>query len=188
MDEKLFIPIILGTVRKGRYSEHAARFVLEKLGEREEVETELIDIRDLPFDLSDEGEDQKDREFAKKMERADGYVIVTPEYNRSFPGSLKHVLDTNYSEYRYKPVGLCGVSKGDFGGARAIVALLPSVKMYGMYPIRPELNFFRVQELFDESGQVKDRELLGRVEKQLPSFFDELIKLAYPLKEFRKQG
>ena len=151
---KLYIPIILGTVRKGRYSEHAAKLALEQLHERSEVEAELIDIRELGFDMSDEGEDQKNKDFSEKMDRADGYIIVSPEYNRSFPGSLKHALDTNYKEYRYKPAGICGVSSGRMGGARAITALLPVLKTMGMYVIRPEVYFSGIQDAFSEDGSV----------------------------------
>jgi NAD(P)H-dependent FMN reductase len=66
----------------------------------------------------DAGEAIKDPTFSEAMRRADGLVIVAPEYNHGYPGILKHVLDTNLKEYIHKPVGLCGVSAGAFG-ARA---------------------------------------------------------------------
>src|SRR5215471_17355875 len=95
----LNIPVILGTTRKGRMSEHAARFMVEQIEKRNDVKTELIDIGKLPMPLDDAGESIKDRVFSEKMTIADALVIVTPEYNHSFPGLLKHILDSCLKEY-----------------------------------------------------------------------------------------
>ena len=75
----LFIPVILGTPRQGRQSEHVARFILEQLGQREDVETKLIDIRNMAIATDDEGECIKDPQFSVTVERADGLIIVVPE-------------------------------------------------------------------------------------------------------------
>ena len=106
----LFIPVILGTVRKGRASENVAKFVLGEVQKREGVETQLIDIRDLNLPIDDAGEQIKDAKFSAVCERADGLVLVVPEYNHGYPGMLKHVLDSNLKEYIHKAVGVCGVS------------------------------------------------------------------------------
>src|SRR5256885_10478128 len=94
----LFIPVILGTTRKGRASDSVAKFVYEEFSKRAGVETELIDIRDIKLPTDDAGEAIKDSKFSAQMSRADGLVIVTPEYNHGYPGMLKHVLDTNLKE------------------------------------------------------------------------------------------
>src|SRR5499425_375135 len=120
MERRLFIPVILGTARQGRESENAARFVFEQTKKRAGVETEFIDVRTLPMKLDDAGEQIKDPKFSATIDRCDGLIIVTPEYNHSYPGLLKHALDTNLEEYIHKAVGICGVSAGIFGGARAI--------------------------------------------------------------------
>src|SRR5205814_7491347 len=65
----LFVPVILGTVRKGRASENVANFVFGEVQKREGVETELIDIRDLKFPIDDAGEQIKDAKFSKTCER-----------------------------------------------------------------------------------------------------------------------
>ena len=127
----------------------------------------------------------KDVAFSEKIDRADGLAIVTPEYNRSFPGSLKHALDTCYPEYRYKAAGVCGVSSGKVGGARAITALLPVLKTFGLYMIRPEVYFASVSEAFSESGEVQDQELLDGYEKQISSFLDELIRVTREMRTLR---
>src|SRR2546423_12902200 len=119
MDDKpLYIPLLLGTARQGRRSEHVANFVLSEMKKRPEIETELIDVRQLKMRLDDAGETMKDPEFAKKMTRADGLAIVTPEYNHGYPGLLKHALDMCLEEYVHKVVGLVGVSAGTLRGAR----------------------------------------------------------------------
>src|SRR6185503_4401418 len=109
MNRQLFIPVILGTTRKGRASENVARFVLGEVQKHQDVSTELIDLRDLNFTHDDAGESIKDAKFSATMERADGLVLVVPEYNHGYPGLLKHALDTNLKEYIHKAVGVCGV-------------------------------------------------------------------------------
>src|SRR6266446_6586395 len=106
----VFLPVILGTARQGRLSEHAARFVSEQVSQRPDMKTELIDIRTLRLSLDDAGEALKDPQFSATVSRADGLILVVPEYNHSFPGLLKHVLDSNLKEYVHKAVGVCGVS------------------------------------------------------------------------------
>src|SRR5918993_3633126 len=113
----LYIPVILGTVRKGRASENVARFVIEQVAKREGVETELIDVRELKFPTDDAGEQIKDPRFSAICARADGLVLVVPEYNHGYPGMLKHALDSNLKEYIHKAAGICGVSAGGFCGA-----------------------------------------------------------------------
>src|SRR5947208_14178439 len=109
MDRPLFVPVILGTARQGRESEHAAKFVFEQTKKRAGVETEFIDVRTLPMKLDDAGEQMKDPKFSATIERCDGLIIVTPEYNQRFPGLLKHALDMNQKEYIHKADGSCRV-------------------------------------------------------------------------------
>src|SRR4030081_2148232 len=156
MSEKtpaLFIPVILGTARQGRESERAARFVFEQTKKRAGVETELIDVRALPMKLDDAGEQMKDPKFSATIDRCDGLIIVTPEYNHSFPGLLKHALDMNLKEYIHKAVGICGVSAGSIGGARVIENLLPVMPQFGLVTIFEHENFARIGTLFDERGK-----------------------------------
>jgi multimeric flavodoxin WrbA len=105
----LFIPVILGTARMGPMSLHAARLVTREVGKRAEVETELIDITQLPLPTDDAGEAIKDPGYSSRMERADALIIVAPEYNHGYSGLLKHVLDSCLKEYIHKAVGIVGV-------------------------------------------------------------------------------
>jgi len=183
MERPLFIPIILGTSRQGRRSEHAARFIFEETKKRADVETELIDVRKLPLRLDDAGEQMKDPTFSATIERCDGLVIVTPEYNHGYPGLLKHALDINLKEYIHKAVGICGVSAGPFGGARVIEALLPVMRELGLVTIFEDVNFAKVQEIFDEQGQLLDQSYVRRVDK----FLNELTWMARVLRDGREK-
>jgi NAD(P)H-dependent FMN reductase len=175
----LFIPVILGTVRKGRASENVAKFVFEQVQQREGVETELLDIGELKFPGDDAGEQIKDKGFSSTCERADGFVLVVPEYNHGYPGLLKHVLDSNLKEYIHKAVGICGVSAGGFGGTRVIQSLLPVLRELGLVTIFWDGNFSGAQNLFDEAGNMKDR---PTHEKRLDKFLGELIWMSKVLR------
>ena len=178
----LFIPVILGTARKGRRSENAARFVFEETKKRAGVETEFVDICNIPMRLDDAGEQMKDPAFSDLVTRADGLILVVPEYNHGYPGLLKHALDMNLKEYIHKAVGICGVSAGPFGGARVIEALLPVMRELGLVAIFEDVNFGKVGTLFDEQGNLIDQNYVGRVDK----FLNELIWMARALRHGRK--
>lgn len=178
----MFIPLILGTARQGRESEQAARFVFEQVKKRAGVETELIDVRTLPMRLDDAGEQMKDPKFASTIDRCDGLILITPEYNHSFPGLLKHALDMNLKEYIHKAVGICGVSAGPFGGARVIEQLVPVMRELGLVTIFEDVNFGKIGTLFDERGNLLDENFVRRVD----TFLNELIWMARVLRHGRE--
>src|ERR1700704_4875512 len=162
-ERPIFIPVILGTARQGRESEDAAKFVFEQTKKRAGVESEFIDVRTLPMRLDDAGEQMKDPKFSATIERCDSLIIVTPEYNHSFPGLLKHALDMNLKEYIHKAVGICGVSAGAFGGARVIENLLPVMRELGLVTIFWDGNFPSAQKLFDAEGNILDQSQVRRI-------------------------
>lgn len=179
----LYIPVILGTVRKGRMSEHAARLMTTEIAKRPNVETELIDIARLPLPTDNAGEAIKDPEFSSKMMRADALVIVSPEYNHGYSGLLKHVLDSCLKEYIHKAVGIAGVSAGVFGGARGIQDLLPVMRELGLVTIFWDVNFASVHKLFDSDGMLLDERMLPRIDQ----FLKELIWMAKTLRHGRER-
>lgn len=178
----IFIPVILGTTRKGRASENVARFVVEELKKRDRIETELIDIGTLSLPTDDEGEAIKDAKFSASVARADALVIVVPEYNHGYPGMLKHVLDTNLKEYIHKAVGICGVSAGGFGGTRVIQNLLPVMRELGLVTIFWDGNFSGAHKLFDAEGKLLDEAYSKRIDQ----FLKELIWMAKVLRYGRE--
>jgi NAD(P)H-dependent FMN reductase len=179
----LFIPVILGTPRQGRMSEHVANFVSAQVARLPGVETELFDVRKLRFPTSDAGEQIKDPAFSAAMMRADALVIVTPEYNHGYPGLLKHVLDTNLKEYVHKAVGIVGVSAGPWGGTRVVENLLPVMRELGLVTIFWDGNFASVGKAFDAAtGALRDEAYVRRLEK----FCKELVWMAKVLRYGRE--
>ncbi len=179
---KYFIPILLGTGRDGRQSEKVANFVLAESKKREELETQLIDVRDFDFRFSNNNEDTDDaKKWGAIMERACGLIIVSPEYNNGYPGELKLMLDNIYDQYERKPVALCAVSSGAFGGVRMIQNIKPILTNFGMTIVGNIVYFSKVKDLFDDAGKIKDQ----AVTKRLGSLFNELTWYVKVLKEGR---
>jgi NAD(P)H-dependent FMN reductase len=181
-ERPLFIPVILGTARRGRMSEHVAKFVLGEMARLPGVESQLVDVRDLAIPVTDAGEDLKDRGFSELCMKADAFILVAPEYNHGIPGLLKHVLDTNLKEYIHKAVGICGVSAGGFGGTRVIQNMLPIMRELGLVTIFWDGNFSSVGTLFGKDGAIQDA-AHGR---RLAKFFKELIWMATVLRYGRE--
>ena len=179
----LSIPVILGTPRQGRLSEHVARVIVAEAAARGDVQTELIDVRELPLSSMDAGEQIKDKRFSDTIMRADGLIIVAPEYNHGYPGILKHALDSNLKEYIHKPVGLCGVSAGGFGGTRVVESLLPVLRELGLVSIFWDVNVSSVGKVFDDSGRLVDTALPRRLKK----FLDELVWMGRVLRAGREE-
>jgi NAD(P)H-dependent FMN reductase len=112
------------------------------------------------------------------MALADALVIVTPEYNHSFPGLLKHILDSCLKEYIHKAAGIVGVSAGPFGGVRAIQDFLPVIRELGLVNIFWDVNFGNVASVFDVTGKLLDQAFVKRADK----FLDELVWMAKTLR------
>ena len=182
--QSLFIPIILGTARKGRRSENAARFVFEEVKKREGVETQLIDVRDFRLSATDDtGETEVAKKLAAITGRADGFIIVSPEYNHGYPGELKMMLDMSDGEYAKKPIAICGVSEGAVGGARMMEQLRSVIIDLGAVPILAAVYFATVEKIFDETGALVDDSYRARVDKLL----DSVLWYARVLKQGREQ-
>ncbi len=181
VERPLRIPVLLGTVRKGRMSERVAHVMADELSRIDDIDTELVDIAQLDVGFDDAGETAKDPKFATLVSGSDGFVVVVPEYNHGYPGALKHVLDTNYWEYAHRAVGLVGVSAGPIGGARAIENLVPIIKAVGLVPIAFDLNVGDVANAFDSGGMPRDPRLAGRMK----GFLGELIWMSRTLRHGR---
>lgn len=185
MDQKVVVAVILGTKREGRESIKAANWVADQGRKRDDVEIIFVDPKD--FNLPPDGapEDGEDPKYAEITAKADAFFIVTPEYNNSFPSSLKRLLDSEYNNYMHKPVMLAGVSDGQWGGVRACIALQPVCHALGLINIPKKLFFPKVPELFDDQGNLKP-EHTEMYETNTKKAYDELVLLARALKPIRK--
>ena len=178
--KELFIPILLGTNRKERNSIKPAKWLLGEMEKRAEIETKLFDVGEFQFPQHDYGQGLKDQfpEWRDAIIRADGLVVVTPEYNHGYPGSLKTALDLLLPEYIHKAVAFVGVSAGPWGGTRVIESMVPMVRELGLAVTFADLNFPKVQNTFDEKGNL----LNPLYEKLVTGFLDELVWMARVLK------
>jgi NAD(P)H-dependent FMN reductase len=192
----LNISVIYGSVRSGRQGIKAARFIVNKLKERGHRAT-LIDPLEfnLPFldKMYKEYEKGKAPKLIEKLaeilKNADGYVVVSAEYNHSVPAALKNLIDHFMEEYFYKPSGIVTYSAGPFGGVRvgvhlrAILGEVGTVSIPSMFPIS------KVRSSFDDDGNALDQSYNKRAIKFLDEFewYANALKLARE-KEKYKEG
>ncbi len=139
----MLLQVITGTTREGRFSERVAAWVVGRLGQHDEFAVELVDLRDHPLPFFDgdpparTGRDYADEavtRFSQVIDRADGYVLLTGEYNHGYPAVLKNALDSTFVEWRRKPVAFVGW--GNTGGARAVEQLRAVAVEFEMAPLR----------------------------------------------------
>ena len=177
---ELNIPVLLGTNRKERKSIHAAKWLVGQMEKRPEIRTRLFDVAEFKLPHDDYGQGLKDSfpEWRDAIIQADGLVIVTPEYNHGYPGSLKAVLDLLLPEYIHKSVAFVGVSAGVWGGTRVIEAMVPMCRELGLAVTFSDLNFPRVQKTFDDEGRLLDLAF----EQRAKVFLDELVWMSTVLK------
>lgn len=184
MDHELNIPVLLGTNRKLRESAVVANWLLGEMQKRPEIKTQLFDVANFALPQNDYGQGLKEvfPEWRDAMIAADGLVIVTPEYNHGYPGSLKAVLDLLLPEYIHKSVALVGVSAGPWGGTRVIEAMVPMVRELGLAVTFTDLHFPFVTKTFDKAGNLLD----SLFEQRVAGFLEELVWMTRVLKWGRK--
>lgn len=165
MAEQLNVPVILGTAREGRRSEAVAKFVLSQ-ALAYGFSGELIDVAEHAASRTDRTESSPVKlALQPAMAVADGFIIVTPEYNHGYPGELKIFMDTFYAEWRRKPVALVGVSSGRMGGVRAVEQLRQVLVELGAVPVREAMYFPLIEQAFNPDGSPVDGGYVERAAK-----------------------
>jgi NAD(P)H-dependent FMN reductase len=184
----LDLPILLGSVREQSRSAWVARYVVGLLNKRPGVETRIWDPVDLPFgNLVRREWEMTERpaivdEFVRAMDHADGFVIVTPEYNFGMPGTLKNLLDHLFDEWNRKPFGFV-TTGGIAGGIRAQDQLRQVISGIRGVTIPTAVPVQRVGETWDENGPKADR---NDWDSRFERFFIELEWYAQALKTARE--
>src|SRR3990167_10755308 len=171
------IAVLIGTTRVQRESDKAAKYIAEFGRRIENVDIILVDPMDFTFHGDGNDPEGKDPRYTEITEKADAFFIVTPEYNHSFPGSLKRMLDSELANYNHKPVAFAGVSNGHWGGVRAIESLVPAVRETGLVVMSWDVYFPNIQDVFDETGVIVD-EYSKRYETNVTKLYTELIWFA----------
>ena len=181
----LKIAVLAGTTRVQRASIEAARLVYEVGKTIDGIEVTFVDPADFSFPGDGNDPEGKDPRYTKITAESDAFFIVTPEYNHSFPGSLKRMLDSEIENYIHKPVAFAGASNRHWGGIRAIEALVTTVREMGLVATFTDVMFPNVQDLFNDNGQLKP-ENVDRYDKNIKAAYAELIWMATALKYGRE--
>jgi NAD(P)H-dependent FMN reductase len=186
MDDTITIAVLGGTTRVQRESIKAAKYVAEIGRGQDGVDIIFVDPADFNFPGDGNDPEGKDPRYTEITAKADAFFIVTPEYNHSFPGSLKRMLDSELKNYNHKPVALAGCSNGNWGGTRAVESLVPAIRETGLVVMSWDVFFPYVQNIFDEEGNPKP-EFIERYEKSLNKLYKELLWFARMLKKGRQE-
>lgn len=187
----LLVPVIYGSVRTERRGIRAAHYVVEALKERG-IDGVLIDPLDHKLPLLDRMYKEYEpgtapaplETLAQLYRKADGFVIVSGEYNQNVPPALANILDYFLEEYFWRPAGIVTYSNGRFAGARSGYALRTMLGEMGMVTMPSMFQVASVQDAFDEHGKPRD----PKMNQYSKTFFDELVWYMHALKTARAQG
>jgi NAD(P)H-dependent FMN reductase len=192
----VLLQVITGTTREGRFSELVAAWVADRLAPHKEFELELVDLLDHPLPFFDgaaparTGRDYADEavtRFSRVVDRADGYLILTGEYNHGYPAVLKNALDSTFVEWRRKPVAYVGW--GNTGGARAVEQLRAVAVEFEMAPLRHAVHILPdVLIAVRQAADPADLGLFASLDPRLDLLADDLAWWMRALASARAAG
>jgi NAD(P)H-dependent FMN reductase len=185
------ILVILGSIREGRVGDKVADWVMEQASNRSEAKYELFDLKEHPMKLFAEpghpamfngkSSDENANKFIEKVAASDGFLIITPEYNRGTSSALKNAIDYPYNEWGKKPVAFVGYG-GMSGGGRAVEQLrLNSIELQAV-PVREGILIQFVSSRIKDGKLEPDRHLDSGLQKT----FEQLEWYAKVLKNARE--
>lgn len=187
---EVVLNIILSSTREGRVGERIARWVYAVLSRQQDVSARLVDLRDFPLPfypypkspklIEGEYSGEVEKKWQEVTSAADGFIIVTPEYNHGYPAVLKNALDYLYVPWNRKPVAFVSYG-GSSGGIRAVDQLRQVAIELGMVPIRSEVNIPYVVKALGEGDEPQDKTFSQRAEAMI----HELVIWATTLRKVR---
>ncbi|MEV1290904.1 NAD(P)H-dependent oxidoreductase [Pseudonocardia sp. NPDC049635] len=152
-DEPVRLAVLIGSVRAGRHGPTVARWFTGEIAGRDEVAVDLVDLAEA--DLPPGMDRDPDPGLGARLAAADAFVVVTPEYNHSYPAGLKAAIDAFHAEWVAKPVGFVSYG-GRSGGIRAVEHLRTVfVELHGV-PVRDAVSLPDYWTLFDDDGALTD--------------------------------
>lgn len=173
------IVILSASVRRERKSHSVSLYFEHYLQENKLATCEILDLKEYNFPVFEDtiktlqNPSEKVLDFTNKIKMADGIIIVTPEYNGSFPASLKNVIDLLYDEWQNKPISISTVSAGIFGGTQALVALQFTFWKIGANVVTNMFHVPNVAQAFEITGKAIDN---AATDKLAMNFVNELIE------------
>ena len=193
--------VFLGTVRDStppkpaRLGERVAKACVNYLEQSfNNAEVELIDPFDYPFDdvfkphfsYHEKDVPEQLNALAKKIEAADAYVMVSPEYNHSMSPALANLLNQfGASLYSYKPSAIVTYSAGQWGGTRAAVNMRTFLSELGCLPVSAMVHVPKAHTVFDESGKFTQE--VGDTDRWIGYFGRTLNQLFWWAEAAKKQ-
>ncbi|MGX7679284.1 NADPH-dependent FMN reductase [Jatrophihabitans sp. DSM 45814] len=177
------IAIIVGSTREGRFADKPATWVAQRLAEREVVQVDLIDLRHHPLPFFDQVAPARTlREYStpeterlgQRIDDAEGFIVLTPEYNHGYPAVLKNAMDHTFIEWRRKPISFVGW--GNVGGARVIEQLRGVSVEFEMAPLRHAVHILPEQMVpAMQASEPFDIAVFAALERRLALLIDDLL-------------
>ncbi|MFI6348891.1 NADPH-dependent FMN reductase [Streptomyces sp. NPDC050560] len=176
--------VVVGSNRDGRFGSVVAEWLLAGLRGRTDLALDVLDLADheLPTRLGAPPAALAS-DITPKLAAADAFVILTPEYNHSFPASLKSLIDWHFTEWQAKPVGLVSYG-GVSGGLRAVEHLRQVFAELHAVTVRDTVSFHNAGGLFDEHGAHRDP---AAADAALATMADRLVWWAEALREAKSR-
>ncbi|MGW4028928.1 NADPH-dependent FMN reductase [Streptomyces sp. NPDC004838] len=161
----LKLVVISASNREGRFGPVVADWTLGQTAQRDDFDVAFVDLGtvDLPTALvSKPASTVRDSlsEVSPLLAGADAFVVVTPEYNHSFPASIKSLIDWHFGEWRAKPVGFVSYG-GMSGGLRAVEHLRQVFAELHAVTVRDTVSFHQAQKHFDHEGRHRNPTACG---------------------------
>ncbi|MFE1593719.1 NADPH-dependent FMN reductase [Nocardia sp. NPDC058705] len=151
----LRLAVVIGSTREGRFGPTVANWFVRQAALRDTLTVDIVDTRDieLPHAFGAVTDHPSVAAATEKLSNADAFVVVTPEYNHSYPGSLKNLIDTHHAEWQAKPVGFVSYG-GISGGLRAVEHLRPVFAELHAVTVRDSVAFPNPWGRFDAAGEL----------------------------------
>ncbi|EMD28715.1 NADPH-dependent FMN reductase [Amycolatopsis azurea] len=181
-DSPLRVAVIIGSTREGRVGDAVGKWFAGRAEERDDVVVDVLDLIDftMPAGLPEQPTPDMKR-FARLVDEVEAFVVVTPEYNRSFPASLKQAIDCAYDEWRAKPVGF--VSYGHRSqGLYAVEQLRSVFTELHTVTMRDTVAFNLLDGTFARDGTPIDTDGQGQA---VTTLLDELVWWGLALRDAR---
>jgi NAD(P)H-dependent FMN reductase len=161
MTTPLNIAVIIGSVRDGRFGPTVAEWFLSRVEAPFEVDVvDLADVK-LPMNMPSYGGQPSAetaevlKELTPRLEKADAFVVITPEYNHSYPASLKNLIDWHFTQWQAKPVALVSYG-GHSGGRHAVEHLRHVFAELHATTLRDTISVTNYPEQFGQDGKPID--------------------------------